>query len=144
MTTAHIAHPEDSEPTAESDWLADWLARRIRTLRRPIAAPDRWLTYYPICLALVGVLSLITGASILLGPALGTPAEGILGLILGTLYLAVSVGLAERRRWAWRVNYWGLLLVQPITVAVPAADRLARRTGALARPVVGAEHALLP
>jgi len=114
---AHIGHPEDSEPTAESEWLADWLARRIRTLRRPIAAPDRWLAYYPICLAVVGVLSLITGASILLGPALGTPAEGILGLTLGTLYLAVSVGLAERRRWAWRVNYWGLLLVQPITVA---------------------------
>jgi hypothetical protein len=61
--------------------------------------------------------SLITGASILLGPALGPPAEGVLGLILGALYLAVSAGLAERRLWAWRMNYWGLLLIQPITVA---------------------------
>lgn len=114
---AHVGHSEDSQPTPESDWLADWLARRTRTLRPPVAAPNRWLVYYPICLAGVGVLSLVTGASILLGPALGTPAEGILGLILGTLYLTVSVGLAEWRLWAWRVNYWGLLLVQPITVA---------------------------
>jgi hypothetical protein len=93
----HIEHSEDSPP--------------------PGAAPDRWLVYYPICLAGVGVLALITGASILLGPALGPPAEGVLGLILGTLYLAVSAGLAERRLWAWRMNYWGLLLIQPITVA---------------------------
>jgi len=114
---ANTGQSEDPRPTPESDWLADRLARLIRTLRPQIAAPDRWLGYYPICLAVVGVLSLLTGAAILLGPALGTPAEGILGLILGTLYLAVSVGLAERRLWAWRVNYWGLLLVQPITVA---------------------------
>ena len=76
---AHIGHPEDSEPTAESDWLADWLARRIRTLRRPIAAPDRWLAYYPICLAVVGVLSLITGASILLGPPSARPQRASWG-----------------------------------------------------------------
>lgn len=113
----HIEHSEDSPPTPESGGHADWLARLTRTLRPPGAAPDRWLVYYPICLAGVGVLALITGASILLGPALGPPAEGVLGLILGALYLAVSAGLAERRLWAWRMNYWGLLLIQPITVA---------------------------
>ena len=114
---AHIGYSEGSQPTPESGGLPDWLARLTRPLRPPVAAPDRWLVYYPVCLAAVGVLALITGASILLGPALGAPAEGVLGLILGALYLAVSVGLAERRLWAWRMNYWGLLLIQPITVA---------------------------
>jgi hypothetical protein len=41
----------------------------------------------------------------------------MLGLALGMLYVAVSLGLTERRLWAWRVNYWGLLLIQPITLA---------------------------
>jgi hypothetical protein len=83
----------------------------------PSPSPDRWLAYYPICLAVIGVMSIVLGASILLGPALGAPFEGILGLALGTLYVAVALGLAERRMWAWRVNYWGLLLIQPITLA---------------------------
>jgi hypothetical protein len=89
----------------------------IRRLWPGVAPGDRWLTYYPICLAVIGVLAIVAGASILLGPALGAPSEGLLGLALGALYLAVSIGLAERRQWAWRVNYWGLLLVQPITLA---------------------------
>jgi hypothetical protein len=83
----------------------------------PSPSPDRWLTYYPICLAAIGVMSIVVGTAILLGPALGRPREGLLGLALGTLYVAVSLGLAERRLWAWRVNYWGLLLLQPITLA---------------------------
>ncbi|HSB40585.1 MAG TPA: hypothetical protein VLK28_02045 [Methylomirabilota bacterium] len=83
----------------------------------PSPSPDRWLTYYPICLAAIGVMSIVVGAAIVLGPALGAPLEGLLGLALGTLYVGVAIGLAERRRWAWRVNQWGLLLVQPITLA---------------------------
>ena len=86
-------------------------------LRPPGAAANRWLAYYPVCLAVIGLMALVVGISILLGPALGTPSEGMLGLVLGALYLAVSIGLAERRLWAWRVNYWGLLLIQPITLA---------------------------
>jgi hypothetical protein len=94
---------------------SDWLARLFRTLWPPAAG--RWLVYYPICLAVLGLMAIVVGSSILLGPALGAPAEGVLGLVLGTLYLAVSIGLAKRNLWAWRVNYWGLLLIQPITLA---------------------------
>lgn len=83
----------------------------------PSPGPHRWLTYYPICLAAIGVVSIVVGAAIVLGPALGAPLEGLLGLALGTLYVGVAIGLAERRRWAWRVNQWGLLLIQPITLA---------------------------
>jgi hypothetical protein len=68
-------------------------------------------------LAVVGIGAIVVGIAILLGPALGRPPEGLLGLALGVLYLAVSLGLTERRLWAWRVNYWGLLLIQPITLA---------------------------
>ena len=95
----------------------DWLTRLIRALWPPVGSADRWLAYYPICLAVVGLMALVVGISILLGPALGMPSEGMLGLVLGALYLAVAIGLAERRLWAWRVNYWGLLLIQPITLA---------------------------
>jgi hypothetical protein len=70
-----------------------------------------------ICLAVLGVMAIVVGISILLGPVLGTPSEGMLGLVLGMLYVAVSIGLTERRLWAWRANYWGLLLIQPITLA---------------------------
>lgn len=89
----------------------------VRALWPPGGSADRWLAYYPICLAVIGLMALVVGISILLGPALGTPSEGMLGLVLGAVYLTVSIGLAERRLWAWRVNYWGLLLVQPITLA---------------------------
>jgi hypothetical protein len=87
------------------------------SLRPPVASASRWLAYYSICLAVIGVTSIVVGISILLAPALGRPSEGMLGLALGALYVAVSLGLTERRLWAWRVNYWGLLLIQPITLA---------------------------
>ncbi len=105
--------PEDSERSPQSHWRA----RLRRGLRPPVASAHRWLAYYSICLAVIGVMSVVVGISILLAPALGRPSEGMLGLALGTLYVAVSLGLTERRLWAWRVNYWGLLLVQPITLA---------------------------
>jgi hypothetical protein len=36
-----------------------------------------------ICLAVLGVMAIVVGISILLGAVLGTPSEGVLGLVLG-------------------------------------------------------------
>ena len=105
--------PEDSAAPPPSDWLA----RSIGTLWPSAGSADRWLAYYPICLAAIGLMAIAVGMSVLLRPALGTLSGGMLVLALGALYLVVSIGLIRRRLWAWRVNYWGLLLVQPITLA---------------------------
>jgi hypothetical protein len=85
-------------------------------MHQPGPLPTRWLSAYLICLALLGTLSILLGMAIMIAPALGERSEAVLWLVLGAIYLTVAVGLNDRRLWAWRFNYWGLLLVQPIAL----------------------------
>jgi multisubunit Na+/H+ antiporter MnhB subunit len=74
-----------------------------RTEPRPL--PTRWLNTYTGTLGLLGV-SLVV-APLLLRP--GGSAANLVMVGLGAFLIAVSVGLAKRERWAWQVNYWGLV-----------------------------------
>ncbi len=79
----------------------------------PGPLPTRWLTVYTIWMAVGGALTIawvwITP------PRWGAPyLVGDIGA--GALAVAVAIGLWWRQRWAWEVNYWGLLLV-PLVLA---------------------------
>lgn len=68
--------------------------------------PTRWLNTYTGILGLLGVILVISQ------PVL-RPGGSIAALVtvgFGGLLIAVSVGLARRKRWAWQVNYWGLVM----------------------------------
>lgn len=80
--------------------------------------PTRWLTVYWIWMALVGVTAAPVGVVMVLGPPSGEDLlAGLLGITLGIVFLSISIGLGLRRLWAWRLNYWGCLLVFTILAA---------------------------
>lgn len=87
----------------------------------PPQMPTRWLTVYRVWMGLVGVLAAVAGAVMIFRPRSGEnwPA-GLLGFVLGIALLSVSIGLGLRRLWAWRLNYWGGLLVSAILGGVLA------------------------
>jgi hypothetical protein len=72
----------------------------------PAPLPTRWLNTYTGTLGLLGVLLVIS--PLLLRP--GGSAANLVMVGLGGLLIAVSVGLAKRKRWAWQVNCWGLVV----------------------------------
>ena len=73
--------------------------------------PTRWLTVYRVWMTLVGALAAVAGAVMIFRPRSGgdMPA-GLLAIALGIVLLSISIGLGLRRRWAWHVNYWGLVM----------------------------------
>lgn len=73
--------------------------------------PTRWLTVYRVWMTLVGALAAVAGAVMIFRPRSGgdLPA-GLLAIALGIVLLSISIGLGLRRRWAWHVNYWGLVM----------------------------------
>lgn len=71
----------------------------------PPPLPKRWLKTYTVALGLLGVIFVISQP--LLRP--GGSIAALVTIGFSGLLLAVSVGLAKRKRWAWQLNYWGLV-----------------------------------
>jgi hypothetical protein len=72
----------------------------------PPPLPTRWLRIYIGTLGALGVLFVIVPLLL----RLGTSLANVVTVGLGVILIAVSVGLAKRKRWAWQVNYWGLIM----------------------------------
>lgn len=68
--------------------------------------PTRWLKTYTGTLGLLGVILVISQP--LLRP--GGSIAALVTIGFGGLLIAVSVGLAKRKQWAWQVNYGGLVM----------------------------------
>jgi hypothetical protein len=75
------------------------------TERPPL--PTRWLNTYTGTLGLLGTIFVISQP--LLRPGAIGSIAALVTIGFGGLLIAVSVGLAKRKRWAWRANYWGLV-----------------------------------
>ena len=72
----------------------------------PPPVPTRWLKTYTGALGLLGVIFVVSQP--LLRP--GGSIAALVTIGFGGLLIAMSVGLAKRKRWAWQVNYWGLVV----------------------------------
>jgi hypothetical protein len=81
--------------------------------------PTRWLGAYVVIVGVLGAFSVAAALAELLTPR-GWARQAGAGAVLynlasGGLSIAVAVGLARRRAWAWLVNYW-LFLVLPLVL----------------------------
>lgn len=72
----------------------------------PPPLPTRWLRTYTGTLGVLGVLFVIVQPLVRPGWSLAN----VVTVGFGGLLIAVSVGLAKRKRWAWQVNNWGLIV----------------------------------